>query len=239
MTVDEFREALLTVMEQKNHWAWPAFSMGEVARERLHVHLEQEYETYVRDFPLLVGRAYVQCPISEVRRELIENIYEEETGGLVAGKPHPELFLDYPRGLGMDLERFDHVKLLPGAAAYRNALDTWTTARGWEPAAAVTTLFIEGTAYERGELDPNAPKRPLPKPEDHPLVKYYGLPLTHLRLAKAHGTVEGEHRQAAWRVLLTHVASAKYDLVLEAMHDALRGWLGYRDAVAEAVGLSR
>jgi pyrroloquinoline-quinone synthase len=38
----------------------------------------------------------VQCPIAEVRRELIENVYEEETGGLAAGRPHPELFLLYP-----------------------------------------------------------------------------------------------------------------------------------------------
>ena len=239
MTVDEFREALLQVMEQKTHWAWPAFSTGEVAKAKLHIHLEQEYETYVRDFPQLVARAYVQCPKAEVRRELVENIYEEETGGLVAGRPHPELFLDYPRGLGMDVARFERVQLLPKAAAYRRVLDEWTIARGWEPAAAVTTLFIEGTAYERGELDDNAAKRPIPKPEDHPLVKHYGLPLTHLRLARAHGTVEGEHRQAAWRVLLSHVGAERYALVLQAMNETLAAWLAYRDDVAAAVGLRR
>src|SRR4051812_43507058 len=89
----EFIEQLLQVMEGKSHWAWPLFTSGQVARERLHVHFEQEYETYVRDFPVLVGRAYVQCPVAEVRRELAENVYEEETGGLIAGRPHPELFL--------------------------------------------------------------------------------------------------------------------------------------------------
>lgn len=47
-------------MEKKTHWAWPHFTGGDVPREKLHVHLEQEYETYVRDFPVLVGRAYVQ-----------------------------------------------------------------------------------------------------------------------------------------------------------------------------------
>src|SRR6188768_3865197 len=114
--LSEFREALLGVMDHKTHWAWGAFTSGQVARERLHVHLEQEYATYVRDFPVLVGRAYVACPIAEARRELLANVYEEETGGLFAGRPHPELFLEYPRGLGMDLTRFERIVLLPKAA---------------------------------------------------------------------------------------------------------------------------
>src|SRR5829696_4240165 len=126
MSRDEFREALLSVMERKVHWAWPRFTSGAVARDRLHVHLEQEYAVYVRDFPVLVGRAYVQCPIAAVRRELAENLYEEETGGIAAGRPHPELFLEYPRGLGMDLARFEHVTLLPGATLYRAFLDRAT-----------------------------------------------------------------------------------------------------------------
>src|SRR5690349_1280664 len=110
-----FQERLLQVMERKVHWAWPGFTSGLVPKELLHLHFEQEYATYVRDFPVLVAWAYVQCPIAEVRRELVENVYEEETGGLVAGRPHPELFLEYPKGLGMDLGRFANVQLIPAA----------------------------------------------------------------------------------------------------------------------------
>ncbi len=95
---DEFLSALLEVMEAKEHWAWSLFTNGTVAKERLHLHFEQEYETYVRDFPILIGWAYVQCPFAEARRELAENLFEEETGGLVAGRPHSELFLEYPQG---------------------------------------------------------------------------------------------------------------------------------------------
>ena len=53
---DEFREELLGVMERKQHWAWKQFTTGKVAADRLHVHFEQEYATYVRDFPVLVAR---------------------------------------------------------------------------------------------------------------------------------------------------------------------------------------
>jgi pyrroloquinoline-quinone synthase len=236
---DAFREALLAVMERKDHWAWPSFTSGKVPADLLHIHLEQEYATYIRDFPVLVAHAYVQCPVPAVRRELIENVYEEETGGLVAGRPHPELFLEVPRGLGMDLARFESVELLPGAASYREYLDEAVTKRGWEVAAAVSTLFVEGTRYERGELDPDAPKRPVPPIEQHPLVVHYGLSAEHLALTKAHRSVEGEHRQAAWRIILDHIEEARRPDVVAAMEGALESWLAYRDDVARACGLSR
>ncbi len=239
MTRDVFREALLSIMEKKIHWAWPSFTSGRVPKELLHIHLEQEYAVYVRDFPVLVARAYVQCPIAAVRRELAENIYEEETGGLVAGRPHPLLFLEYPRGLGMDVARFENVSLIAGAARYRAFLDEATTARGWSIAAALTTLFLEGTPYDRSVLDASAPARPEPPLTEHPLVKHYGLPIECLALTKAHRGVEHDHRAAAWRVMLDHVPADDRAGVVEAMEQALGFWLAYRDDVAEACGLSR
>ena len=226
-------------MERKVHWAWSHFTSGGVPKERLHIHFEQEYATYVRDFPVMVGWAYVQCPIAAVRRDLAENLYEEETGGVIAGRPHPELFLEYPRGLGMDLARFDDVELLPEARAFRAVLDDHTQRRGWSQAAAVTTIFIEGTEHERGELDPNAEKRPSPPLEKHPLVVHYGLPLEGLALTKAHRKVEGSHRTAAWRIILDHVPASEHDGVIVAMERVLEGWRAYRDAVAAACGLAR
>lgn len=226
-------------MERKTHWAWPHFTSGRVPRDRLHLHFEQEYATYVRDFPVMVGWAYVQCPIAEVRRDLAENLYEEETGGVIAGRPHPELFLEYPRGLGMDLARFDAVELLPAAAAFRAVLDDRTQRHGWAQACAVTTIFLEGTEHERGEIDPSAPKRPAPSLDRHPLVVHYGLPLEGLALTKAHRQVEGSHRAAAWRIMLDHLPAADHAGVVEAMEATLTAWLAYRDAVAAACGLER
>ncbi len=240
MDRSSFCEALLGVMEGKEHWAWPEFTEGRVGRGLLHIHLEQEYATYVRDFPVLVARAYVTCPIAEVRRELIENVFEEETGRLGAGKPHPELFLEYPRGLGMDLSRFEQVVLLPAARAYRSYLDRCTLEGGWDVAAAVTTLFLEGTKFERGELDPGAPRRPTTPLADHPLVKHYGLPVEALALTRAHRGIEGGHRRSAWRNLLDHVSDpARQEAVVTAMRGALERWLSYRDDVAAACGIVR
>ena len=103
--------------------------------------------------PVLVGRAYIRCPVPKIRRSLAENLYEEETGGLVAGSPHPLLFLEYPSGLGMDLHRFEHVQLLPAAQRYRNFLDDATQHFGWDIAAAIVTIFVEGSCDERSALE--------------------------------------------------------------------------------------
>ena len=136
----------------------------------------------------------------------------------------------------MDLSRFNRVELLPAARAYRGLLDDCVQRRGWEVGAAVTTLFLEGTPYERGEVDAAAPKRPEPALEEHPLVKHYGLPLDDLALTKAHRQVEGAHRASAWSVILEQVPLGARPRVVEAMEQTLRAWSAYRDEVAAACG---
>jgi pyrroloquinoline-quinone synthase len=234
-----FREQLLSVMDDKDHWAWPAFTSGRVPKDLLHHHLEQEYATYVRDFPVMVGRVYARCPIPAVRRSLAENLYEEETGRLAAGSPHAELFLEYPRGLGMDLGRFKSVRLLPAAKRYRDFLDVATQHYGWEIAAAIVTIFVEGTKNERAVIDPSTPLKPEPPLEEHPLVRHYGMAIEHLALTKAHRQVEGHHRASAWAAILDHVTPTRRGPVVRAMSEALSRWLEYRDAVAEICGLAR
>jgi pyrroloquinoline-quinone synthase len=106
-------------------------------------------------------------------------------------------------------------------------------------AACIATLFIEGTAYERHELDTTAPARPQPPLEDHPLAKHYGLPVECLALTKAHRSVEGDHRKAAWHVMLNHLPSNDRAAVVAAMSEAVDAWRAYRDGVAEACGVTR
>jgi pyrroloquinoline quinone (PQQ) biosynthesis protein C len=236
MDRERFQEQMLGVMERKTHWAWPAFTSGRVPKDRLHYHFEQEYGTYVRDFPVMVGRAYVRCPIPDIRRSLAENLYEEETGGLVAGSPHPLLFLEYPRGLGMDLTRFEHVELLPAAQRYRNFLDEATQHYGWDIAAAIVTIFVEGSCDERSALNSSNHKPPVPL-EEHPLVKHYGLSVDRLALTKAHRQVEGNHRASAWKAIMDYVVPMRRGAIIRAMEEALRSWSLYRDEVALMCGL--
>jgi pyrroloquinoline-quinone synthase len=138
----------------------------------------------------------------------------------------------------MDLARFDRIELAPAAARFRATLDDANQHHGWAVACAVTTIFLEGTDHERGELDDTAPKRPVPPLEHHPLVVHYGLPVDALALTKAHRKVEGSHRAAAWRIVLDHIPSSDYPAVLAAMERTLVAWLAYRDEVAASVGVT-
>ena len=51
-----FAERLLEVMDAKDHRAWGSFARGEIPLPRLEAHFRQEWEVYVRDFPVLLAR---------------------------------------------------------------------------------------------------------------------------------------------------------------------------------------
>ena len=146
---------------------------------------------------------------------------------------------EYPRGLGMDLNRFENIQLLPAAKKYRSFLDEATEHYGWEIGAAIVTIFVEGTKDERAVLNSAVTETTLPPLEEHPLVKHYGIAIKHLALTKAHRQVEGRHRLAAWTAILDHVAPTRRGPVIRAMTEAVEQWLAYRDAVAEVCGVRR
>jgi pyrroloquinoline-quinone synthase len=101
----------------------------------------------------------------------------------------------------------------------------------------VVTVFIEGTSHDRALFDPSIPKRLEPALSEHPLATHYGLPLESLSLTKAHRGVEGDHRLAAWKVMLDHVVEVERPAVVDAMQQVQRAWVRYRDDVAQACGL--
>lgn len=244
----KFQERLLSVLDQKHHWAWPHFAEGKVPLDKLRVHFEQEWEVYVRDFPIMLSRVLGLGPPAKVRRALADNIYEEQTGGVSKSAPHPELFLEMMAGCGYEPIAFNHVQLLPEAAAYRALLDRLSWATDWVVGAAVLTLFVEGSANERKELaelervvPPEQRQREIDEAiARHPLVRVHHLPPSAMRLVRVHKLVEGGHRKDAWEMVLTHVTTPEQeDAIHFALDEALRHWLLYRDAVAAACGLTR
>lgn len=238
---DEFREKLLQIMEKKDHWADPAFA-GLVPKEKMIDQFKNDYEVFVRDFPDYMEEVLKRCPVKEIQDDLRENMEEERTGEHHAGAPHPELFLKIPQGFGFDMEEFKNIKLGPAGQAYKDFL--WHASKDlpWEVGAAVSTLFLEGNKYERAVFDSKAEKRPEKPLEEHPLALNYGVPLEALELIRIHRELdssEGDHRLAAWKMLLGHVEEPARPKVLEAMEQALKLWTAWRDEVAAACGVEK
>ncbi|MFQ5877263.1 MAG: TenA family transcriptional regulator [Acidobacteriota bacterium] len=238
---EALREALLSVMDRKDHWAWPHFEGGRATRPQLLLHYRQEYEVYVRDFPILLSRVHARCPHPAVRRDLAENLYEEETGGLSKGAPHPELFLLMMEGLGFPKERFTGIRLIPEAAAYRAWIDSITTGRPWIEGAALVTIFIEGSVEDRRRIHGGGPGTPADVEaalRASALVRHYGVATRFLDLKRAHHMVESGHRRMAWRMVLEHARNPRAAArVRRVMERSLELWHLYRDGVARACGI--
>ncbi|MBI3449112.1 MAG: iron-containing redox enzyme family protein [Acidobacteria bacterium] len=232
-----FREILLSIMDRKNHWAWPHFSGPDATRPQLFVHYQQEFLTYVRDFPRFLGRVHGACPDAIARRLLAENLFEEETGRLSGTAPHPELFIQMMQGLGFRAARFRTATLLPAAARYRRMLDRVTTRGNWVVAAAVITIFVEGSVKDREALSGRRAAERFDARHD-PLARHHGLSARALTLKRAHARVENGHREAAWRIVESQARGKEARAeVIGAMDRSLDLWLAYRDGVARAAGL--
>lgn len=238
----ELRERLLAVMDRKDHWAWPSFTRAGLSRAQLTAHFRHEYQVYVRDFPVLLARVLGQGPPDDVRRALAENIFEEQTGKLSFGVPHPELFLEMMDGLGIAREAIagPEPALEPEAVAYRALLDRRSGEAPWIVGAAVLTIFVEGSVHEREEMSGT---RALPPMDEailaHPMVKHYRCPPEKLRLPRAHRAVEAGHRRDAWEMVLGHAEAGAAEAIAGAVEEAHAAWLSYRDGVARAMGLPR
>lgn len=236
----ELQERLLSIMDRKHHWAWPAFTRPGLSRAQLLVHFRNEYHVYVRDFPVLLARVLGQGPPAAVRAALAENIFEEETGKLSLGISHPELFIEMMGGLGFSRSEIESAELAPEAREYRAYLDRVSVGPPWVVGAAVLTIFVEGSVHERATMTGT---RHLPSADEiiakHPMVVHYGCSPERMRLVRAHRAVEGAHRDEAWGMILSEVKGSEgADAVVFAVEEASRLWQKYRDGVARLMGLS-
>ena len=229
-------------MDQKDHWAWKFFSQEKISKDQLKTHFKQEYRVYVRDFPIFLSRIHSKSPPTDVRHDLAENIYEEETGGLSKTGPHPVLFLQMMTGLGFDPLEFQNIEMLPESIKYRNWLDEVTFDGVWYEAAAVIAIFVEGSVKDRQEIQSSGQQTPHQDIENailmHPLVKTHGVNPKDMDLARAHNLVERGHRKAAWKMVLDYVdTSLKQKKIKSLIKNTLDLWLAYRDGVAKACHL--
>jgi pyrroloquinoline-quinone synthase len=243
--VSSIRERLLSVMDRKHHWAYPALTQPGLSRDQLLAHFRHEFLVYVRDFPVLLARTLgVTPPLADARHALAENLYEEQTGGLSHTASHPELFLRMMQGLGFEQDQFadDETWLHAAAKRYRDFLREVAAGDPWQAGMTLLTVFVEGSVNERRELEGTFVRRRGDEAvRDHPLVKFYGCPVDAMQLTRAHSEVEGGHRADAWRLVEAHVpdGSEVARVVGDVCEEALGLWQAYRDGVAERMRLPR
>lgn len=108
--VDDFLEAMEAEMEADHITMLDApflaaAEAGTLSRDQIRVWAEQFYAA-TRDGRLMIGNFYANAPDDpELRRELAENLYEEETGRISGvGKCHMDVFHDLLAAFGVTME---------------------------------------------------------------------------------------------------------------------------------------
>jgi pyrroloquinoline-quinone synthase len=88
-------DALLRKRHLLKHPFYVAWSRGEISLDTLRAYAGQYYR-FEANFPRYVARAYAHIEQPEERRTLLENLVDEEG----RSPTHPELWLDFARGIG-------------------------------------------------------------------------------------------------------------------------------------------
>ncbi|HLO47969.1 MAG TPA: CADD family putative folate metabolism protein [Kamptonema sp.] len=96
----QFLEQLNGIIEQHNLLKHPFYQMWNEGKLTLAMLQEyaQEYYLQVHNFPTYVSATHAACDDIKIRQMLLENLIEEERGTA----HHPELWLRFAEGLGVD-----------------------------------------------------------------------------------------------------------------------------------------
>jgi len=116
------------------HPFYQAWQKGELSLDDLRTYAGQYYH-HVLAFPQYVSAAHATCPDQADRRELLENLIEEEGGE----ENHPELWLRFGDALGLSRQSVIESELLPETV---DLVDTYRdVTRNGSFAEAATALY--------------------------------------------------------------------------------------------------
>ena len=130
-------EAVDRLIEERsllNHPFYQAWQRGELTMDALR-HYAGQYYQHVLAFPQYVSAAHANCPNQDDRRELLENLIEEERGE----ENHPELWLRFGEALGLSREAMTESEALPETAHLVETYREVTNAGSF--AQAATALY--------------------------------------------------------------------------------------------------
>ena len=116
----KLREAVMQYSMLK-HPFYVAWTEGKLSQAVLREYAKQYY-AHVRAFPTYVSGVHSHCEDLSVRRELLENLIEEERGN----ENHPELWLRFAEALGVQRDAVRSAELLPSTKASVKSLQSLT-----------------------------------------------------------------------------------------------------------------
>jgi pyrroloquinoline-quinone synthase len=196
------------------HPFYVAWSRGELPMETLR-HYAGQYYQFEANFPRYVAAAYARLPDPADRKVLLENLVDEEG----RSPTHPELWLEFARGIGAKTSKVRAATPTKGTKALLGAYETETL--GGTAASALGALY----AYESIFPEVAAEK-------SRGLRAFYGIQdaSTH-EFFRVHTEADVEHSKAE-RAILRSVLTERPSTVREArrgVERSLQGWWDFLD----------
>jgi pyrroloquinoline-quinone synthase len=166
------------------HPFYQAWSKGELTRDELREYAS-EYWHHVSAFPTYLSVLHARLDDAPLRRTVLENLADEE--GLLAGRVHSDLWMDFAAGMGADSATVRDRALQPETAAliahFRGAMQD-------SPASALASLYT----YES-----RVPAIAHAKAEG--LKQHYGADKATARYFTLHQTADVYHANV-WRTAI-------------------------------------
>ncbi|HEX9708399.1 MAG TPA: CADD family putative folate metabolism protein [Candidatus Thermoplasmatota archaeon] len=211
-------KAVIAKRSVLDHPFYKAWTKGEVTHDALAFYARQYYP-HVLAFPTYVSAVHANCPDLATRQEILENLIEEERGP----ENHPELWLRFAEGLGLDRES---VKRAGATASTRAFIGTFQDAtRNMSYPAGMAALF----AYES-----QIPEVSRVKIDG--LRRFYGVrDKRSLKFFTAHMDLDEVHSEVAAGIIAKRSKGPRARAeALEAATRVADGYWGFLDGVMEA-----
>lgn len=118
------------------HPFYQAWSEGRLSQSILAEYAKQYY-AHVSAFPAYVSAVHSHCDNLPIRQDLLENLIEEEHGA----ENHPELWLRFAEGLGVNREDVTQAELLPATKASVSRLKAITQSEDYRQGLAALYAY--------------------------------------------------------------------------------------------------
>src|SRR5688572_23496720 len=200
------------------HPFYRAWSEGRLSTAILGEYAKQYY-AHVRAFPTYVSAVHSRCEDLSVRKELLENLIEEERGN----ENHPELWLRFAEGLGVDREEVKKAELLPSTRESVARLKSLTQSDDYREGLAA--LY----AYESQIPEVAKTKR-------EGLKSFYGIEDERaVSFFRVHESIDLLHQDVALQTLKAQCQNeADMQCAASAAANAAQALWGFLDGVTEA-----
>ena len=222
--VEELAELIRSRRSFGGHPLWRAIEAGRISRPGLQL-FAQQFFLQVREFPRALSAMHANCPYPDVRAELAESLYEEESGRISGcGLSHPELFLRFGRALGLSRASLVDATPLPETASLIHWFETSTKNRPFLEGAAAINLAAEGQVP--GAFAPFA----------RALEKHYGLTREDVAFFDLHEEADREHSDVGDHVVVRFAESdALQTATRAAVEQSLSMWWQFFAGMERAI----